>query len=75
MHSAWCKCMECARQRFQKAEELAEIRKPDLYYDLRREEAQLKVELEKAQERLKRVESTKRDLVMSYYNEANYGKA
>jgi hypothetical protein len=42
---------------------------------LRREEAQLKVELEKAQERLKRVESTKRDLVMSYYNEANYGKA
>lgn len=74
-----CKCMDCAGQRFVRAEQEARTCAPDDFFELQREEDQLQRNLTHAQDALKVVKNDKYTLIMTYYHkltkEDNDGKA
>lgn len=74
-HMEGCKCMTCAGDRYQAAEVLARQQEPDKYFDYVRRGDELDAQIAELERDRKAVTSGLRDLVMNYYNEANYGKS
>lgn len=70
-----CKCMDCAGERFKRAERKARTCNPDDYFSLVRDEDDLQSDFDRVQNALKEVQNDKRELIWTYYhklvNEAN----
>lgn len=71
-HMEGCKCMTCAGDRYQAAETLARRSEPDKFFAIQRKIDNKQNEIDILQQALREDKVNLTNLVMSYYNEANY---